>query len=121
MAFLRATATATPRNNLGQFIQSKVTPAVVAGVKAFTQLVYDESQTNVPVKTGALKASGGMRLEATSKTVRGIVEYTAVYAAAVEYTVFSKVGSRSYLRPALDLARESGFALFKGQVSAAMK
>lgn len=121
MAFLRATATATPRGDRGRFIATKVTPAVRAGVQAFTQVVYDESQNLVPVKTGHLKSTGGMRIEETEKTVRGVVEYTADYALHVEYIVFSRVGSRSYLRPALDTAREAGYALFKGAVSAAMK
>lgn len=121
MTFLKATATSTPRGNRGQFIQGKVTPAVRAGVEAFAQVVFDESQNLVPVKTGFLKASGAIEIVETPKTVRGEVTYSAPYAAAVEYIVFSKVGSRSYLRPALDIAREAGFALFKGQVSAAMK
>lgn len=121
MPSVKATATATPRGDLGRFIASRVTPAVRAGVEAFTQLVYDESQINVPVKTGFLKASGGQRIVETGKTVRGEVYYDAPYASHVEWIVFSKVGSRAYLRPALDSAREAGFALFRGQVSAALK
>ncbi len=121
MPSIRATATSTPRNDLGQFIASRVSPAVRAGVEAFTQLVYDESQINVPVKTGFLKSTGEQRIVETDKTVRGEVAYTADYASHVEYLIFSRVGSRAYLRPALDSARDAGFALFKGQVSAAMK
>ncbi len=125
MAFIRATATATPRGNRGQFIQSRVTPAVRAGVVAFLGVAHEEAQANVRVKTGRLKASGtedpfpqdepgGIRIIETAKTVRGELVYTAPYASFVEFRF-------SFLRSALDTARDAGMVLFRGQVSAAMK
>lgn len=139
MSFIHATATSTPRGNLGQFIAGRVTPAVRAGVAAFTQAIYDESQSLVRVRTGELKASGKQVITETEKRVTGHVVYDAPHAGYVEFgtgirgaesagagpysysATWPGMPAQPYLRPALDIARETGFALFKGAVSAEMK
>lgn len=136
MSFISAKVTSTPRNNAGQFISARVTPAIVAGVKAYTQVMFDESQNLVPVgKTGDLKASGKPVIDEGDKRVTGYVVYDAPYSQYVEFGTglrgsesagagpytynlsWPGMEARPYLRPALDAAREAGFALFKGAVS----
>ena len=78
MSFVHATATSTPRSNLGQFIASKVTPAVVAGVAAYNQAVFDESQINVPVRTGELKDSGKQVIEPQANPGRLAMVHTTL-------------------------------------------
>jgi hypothetical protein len=126
MPSIRATAVATPRSqSTGQFIASRVTPAVRAGVEAFAKIAHQYSQEYVHVKTGRLKASGtespfaqdapgGVKITETDKTVRAEIVYTAPYASYLEYKF-------PFLRPGLDNAREDGMALFRGQISAGMK
>ncbi len=120
MAFIRATATATPRGNRGQFIQSKVTPAVRAAVNAATQAVFEESQILVPVRTGFLKSTGHTEITETPKTVVGSVIYDAPYASHVEFGT-GRMGSRAYLRPALDSTREVVKEIFRSQIALGMK
>lgn len=137
--FITAKVTSTPRNNIGQFVAGKATRAVRAGVAAFAQAVYEESQALVPVRTGELKASGSVVVEEKERQVVGHVVYSANHAAYVEYGTGQRgaasagagpypysptwhgMPAQPYLRPALDAARETGMALFKGAVSAEMK
>jgi hypothetical protein len=139
MGFLHATATATPRGSRGQFIKSSVTPAVRAGVVAYTQVLFDETQQRVPVRSGELKASGKMVITETEKTVTGHVIYTADHALPIEFGWGSKgaegpfAGPYNYntgiggyigtgfMRSSLDTTREAGFSLFRGAVSGEMK
>ncbi len=125
MPSIKATATATPRGWLGRFIPVKLTPALRAGVLAYAKVAHEESQALVHVKTGRLKASGtespfpedapgGIRIVETDKTLRAEITYSAPYASFVEWRF-------PFLRPGMDSARDAGFALFKGGVSAAMK
>ncbi len=116
-----------------------MTPAVRAGVQAFGQLVLQEAQSIVPVDTGELRDSGVVTIEETGKTVRAVVAFTAGHAAYNEFGTGQRgaasagagpypysptwhgMPARPYLRPALDIAREAGMDLFRGQVRAAMK
>lgn len=139
MAFIQATVKSIPRNSAGQFIASRVTPAIRAGIKAYVQVIFDESQTLVPVDTGELKESGSIVIEETERRVTGHVVYSAPHAAYVEYgtgirgaespgagpysysPTWPGMAAQPYLRPALDTAREAGLALFRGAASAEMK
>lgn len=139
MSFISATATSTFRGNLGQFVAGKITPGVVAGVTAFTQLVYEESQILVPVRDGDLKASGKVVIEVREKSVIGHVIYDSPHAGYNEFGTGQRgasspgagpynysaswpgMAASPYLRPALDTARDAGKALFASQVSAAMR
>ncbi len=121
MPSIRATATATPRGDAGRFVEVKLTPAVVAAVTAATEAVFQESQLLVPVRTGFLKSSGRTDIQETGKTVVGSVIYDADYASHVEFIIFSRAGSRAYLRPALDSTRETVKEIFKSQIALALK
>ncbi len=140
MPTIRATATATPRSSAsGQFISSRVTPAVRAAVTAFANLVLQEAQAIVPVDTGTLRDSGSVVVQDTPKTVVGHVVFSAPYAAYVEYGTGRRgaesagagpypytlswpgMSARPYLRPALDTARQAGMELFNSQIAAAMR
>ena len=120
MGFIKAAATSTPRGDRGQFIQGRVTPAVVAAIKVATQVVFDESQILVPVKTGFLKSTGHTEISQTEKSVTGSVIYDAEYASHVEFGT-SRMGSRSYLRAALDTTRDTVKEVFKSQIALSMK
>lgn len=137
--FIRATATYTPRSNSGQFISSRVTPAIRAGVEAFAGLVLQEAQSIVPVDTGKLRDSGSIVTEQLEKTVRSQVVFSADHAGYVEFgtgirgesspgagpypysPTWPGMAARPYLRPALDTAREAGMMLFRSQVAAEIK
>ena len=137
--FIQATVKSTPRNSAGQFISSRVTPAIRAGIQAYVQTMFDESQALVPVDTGELKASGSIVIEETERRVTGHVVYSAGHAGYVEYgtgirgaesegagpysysTTWPGMPAQPYLRPALDSTRETAFGLFKGAASAEMK
>ncbi len=137
---LHATSTYTPRSTAGQFIETNVTPGVIAAVEASDQLVLQESQMLVPVDTGELKASGSvLPVESTGKTVSGGVVYTAGHAGYVEYgtgirgasspgagpypysSTWAGMPAQPYLRPALDTAREAIRGLFRSQVALRLK
>ena len=139
MGFCHATATSTPRSNLGQFIAQKITPAVVAGVKAYTQALFDETQDTVPVRTGELKASGQQVIEVQDNRVVGHVFYTAPQAMYTEFgtgirgeesewagpytysQTWPGMPGQGWMRRSLDITREAGFALFRGNVSSGLK
>lgn len=139
MSFIRATATSTFRSGTGQFIAGKITPAVIAGVTAFTQLVYEESQILVRVDKGDLKASGKVVIEVKDKQVIGHVIYDSEHAGYNEFgtgqrgaasagagpynysATWPGMAASPFLRPALDTAREAGKELFRSQVAAEFK
>lgn len=139
MSFIHATATSTFRGDAGRFISGKITPAVRAGVEAFGQLVLQEAQAIVPVRTGELRDSGAVVVEEQDKRVVAHVVFSADHAAYVEFgtgrrgaaskgagpysysETWPGMEARPYLRPALDTAREAGKALFNSQVAAEFK
>ena len=117
---VRATATWTPRNSAGQFIETVVKPAAMEAARAAAQLVLDKSQPLVPVDTGELKSSGKIIERQTDKTVVAEIVYTADHAAYVEFGTGARgaasagagpyaydanwpgMAARPYLRPAID-------------------
>jgi HK97 gp10 family phage protein len=129
---MTATSTYTPRNDAGQFVSAKVTPAVRASVQAAAQLMFDESQQLVPVRTGALKDSGSVVIADKEKTVVGNVQYSAFYATYVEYGTGRRgdptapyghveswpgMDAHPFMRPALDTTRQAVKELFAGTMS----
>lgn len=128
---LHATAQYTPRNDVGQFIAQRITPAVIAATQEAAALVLVEAQAIVPVRTGQLRDSGrvGEVRELNSRATAD-VEFTAGHAAYVEYGTGVR-GSESpgagpypydpdwhgmpaqpYLRPALDTARSEMLGIY---------
>lgn len=124
----------TPRNDLGRFVETRVTPAVTASVEAAVDLIYDRSQELVPVDTGELKASGVKAVNDTGKTVVGSVSYAADHADYVEFGTgirgasspgaglgpynenWPGMAAQPYLRPAYDESKEPIKELFRGNL-----
>ncbi len=144
MPFIHATATSTFRGGSGQFISGRITPAVRAGVKAFTELVLEIAQQNAPVgkkDTGQphLRDTGKVVMEETGKRVIGHVVFTSEHALYIEMgwgslgasgpfagpydystDIQGYIGT-GFMRSALDTARDAGKELFKSQVAAEFK
>jgi HK97 gp10 family phage protein len=135
---LTATARYTPRSSAGQFIASKITPAVRAAVAAASQTVVEEAKAICPVDTGALRDSIDSVVEDKGKTVVGTIYANVPYAGYVEYGT-GRRGAESpgagpyeyslghpgqvaqpYLRPALDTTREAVKEVFASQVALGM-
>lgn len=137
---LKAKATYTPRGSGGQFIASRVTPGVIASVRAAQGLIVQEAKNNAPVRTGTLRDSiAAGEPEETGKTVVGQVGASAPYAGYVEYgtgqrgaagpnpgpypysSTWEGMEDRSFLRPALDTTREAVKEIFASNLSIALK
>jgi HK97 gp10 family phage protein len=136
---LRATATYTPRGNMGQFIAAKVTPGALAGAEASANLVLEEAKVLVPVDTGELRESGRVETRETGKTAVADVEFTAEHASYVEFgTGIAGAGSagagpysynmswpgmpaQPYLRPALDTVRKAIPGVFGSNIALSLK
>lgn len=116
---LKATATYTPRGSVGQFIEAKITPGVVASVEASGQLVADEAKGIVHVVSGRLKDSiHSVLRETDGKTIAADIIADTPYAAIEEFRLGGPRGpGHAYLRPALDTARQAIKDLFRSQVS----
>ena len=67
-----------------QRAEQRLTGDVKAGVDAFLERVFSDSQAKVPVRTGRLKASGRKWSGAYGGSIVGAVEYTAPYARTVQ-------------------------------------
>lgn len=133
---IKATAQYTPRNDVGQFISQRITPAVMAATEEAAALVLVEAQAIVPVDTGALRDSGkvGEAQVVNSRAMAG-VSFTAPYAAYVEYgtgirgsqspgtgpypysPTWPGMAAQPYLRPALDTARSEMLGIYALRLS----
>ena len=130
-----AKSTFTPRNDLGQFIQTNVTPGVRASTSAAGALIRDTAKELCPVRTGELRDSIDMTVEDTGKTVRAVVEASAAHADYVEFgtgrrgaespgagagpysPTWPGMPAQPYMRPALDQSREAILELYRGNIS----
>ena len=137
---LKAKVQFTQRGDLGRFIETKVTPGVIASVKAAQGLIVQEAKAMAPVRTGNLRDSiAADDPEETGKSVVGAVTASASYAGYVEYGTGIR-GSQSagagpypysptwhgmeahpFLRPALDTTREAVKELFASNLSISLK
>lgn len=130
---LSAKATFRPRNGLGQFVDTVVTPAVRASVQASANLIQEAAQRYCPVETGALRDSITVELSETGKTVVGTVAPHTDYASYVEYGTgrrgdpavphTDKPGQspQPYMRPAMDESKGAILDLFRSNISTAVK
>lgn len=128
----------TPRNDLGQFISQRLSPAAEAGVTEWARLVLDRAQQLVPVRTGELKGSGKVVVRKTERTVVASVVFTAEHAGYVEWGTGLRGSSSAgagpypysaswpgmpaqpYLRPAADETRSEGREACKREVALAL-
>ena len=131
---LSARAQFTPRNDLGRFVEARVTPAITASVEAAVDLIYDRSQELVPRDTGELAASGVKTVNDTGKTVVGKVAYTSDHAEFVEFGTgirgasspgagigpynenWPGMAASPFMRPAYDESKEPIRELFRGNL-----
>ena len=136
---LQATATWKPRNDLGRYVETIITPAVTASVKASLKLIEDSAKLKCPVDTGALRDSITSSVDDSGKTVVGQVGPNMPYAAYVEFgTGIAGAGSpgagagpyspswpgmpaQPYMRPALDENRDAVKEVFRGEISLVLK
>ncbi len=136
---LRAAVVWKPRNDLGQFVESRVTPAAIEGVTAWANLVLTRAQQLVPVRTGELRDSGHVDVTVDGKRVVGRVVFDADHAAYVEYgtgirgsssagagdvsysSSWPGMPAQPYLRPASDEMKQEGADLCRQTVALALK
>lgn len=125
-----------PRNGLGRFTETFITPAVAAAVTASLEHVQALAQGYCPVDTGALRESITIEpLKDSGKTISGSVAPHTDYATYVEYGTGQRgdptspyghtdkpgQAAQPYMRPALDESRPAILDIFKGQISEALK
>ncbi len=136
---LRAAVVWRPRNDLGQFVANRITPAAVEGVTAWANLVLHRAQELVPVRTGELRDSGRVDVVVDGKKAVGRVVFDAGHAGYVEYGTGLRGSSSSgagpyaysstwpgmpaqpYLRPASDEMKAEGAELLRQTVALVLK
>lgn len=136
---LQATATFKPRGDLGRYVQTHITPAVVASVKASVQVIENAAKVNCPVDTGALRDSITSEVDDSGKTVIGIVGPHMPYAAYLEFgtgirgaasagagsgpysSTWPGMPAQPYMRPALDENRDAVKEIFRGEIALALR
>ncbi len=118
---ISAKATFRPRNDLGRFVEAKVSPAVQASVQAWCEMVQGTAKLYCPVLTGFLQSRITYAIIATDKTVVGTVFVDGVlYAGFVEFgTRF--MSAQPYMRPAYDEAKPVTKELFRSQLSTELR
>ncbi len=134
---LKATAQYTPRNDVGQFIAQRITPAVMAATEEAAGVVLVEAQAIVPVRTGALRDSGkvGEAREVNGRATAEVI-FTEPYSAYVEMgtgirgsqspgagpypynPAWPGMAAQPYLRPALDTARQEMLGIYQLRLAA---
>jgi HK97 gp10 family phage protein len=120
-------------------MEAVITPGARASVQAACRAIFDVSQTLVPVDTGELKASGGISIDDSGKTVVGTVQYTAEHAEYVEFGTGERgaasagagagpykpewpgMPAQPYMRPAFDSVKPQILDLFRGQIATELK
>ncbi len=136
---LMASATFRPRGDLGRWVETNITPAVINGVKASCELVQKSAQALCPVATGALKASITTEIDDSGKTVVGRVSPHTFYAPYVEFGTgirgaaspgagpgpyalhWAGMVAQPYMRPALDESRRAVLDTFRGEIALALR
>jgi hypothetical protein len=116
-------------------LEQLLVPLLITGATNGANAVLAESQALVPVDTGALKVSGGTRVEWTGQRVTGYITYGAYYAAYVEFGTGARgAGSagagpypyklswpgmlaQPYCRPALDSSRAAVLDAFRAALT----
>jgi HK97 gp10 family phage protein len=117
---ISAKATFRPRNDLGRFVEVKISPAVRASVQAGCQLIQDAAQHYAPVRTGALRDSITTEIDDSGKTIIGRVSPHVPYAEFLEYGTVH-MSPRPFMRPAFDENRGAIEDLFRHNVALALE
>lgn len=128
-----------PRDDLGRYAQSYISPACVAAVQTSAEYVQQLAQGYCPVDTGALQASITVdEVEETGKTVSTRVGPHMPYAEYVEFGTgrrgeesagagggpykqdWAGQAAQPYMRPALDEAKPAVLEIFRSNIEAAL-
>lgn len=117
---LSAKATFRPRSDLGRFVETNVTPGVVASVQASCDLIEGLAKGYAPVDTGRLRDSIHSTVDESGKTVVGTVSTDVDYAVYQEFGTY-KMAAQPFMRPAIDEAKGSIKELFRDNISTSMK
>lgn len=130
---LSATAKFTPRDDLGRFVEARITPGVRASVEAACKLIEGDAKALCPVDTGALQASITTTIDDSGKTIIGRVGTDLYYAPYVEFG-YGRRGAASagagpgpygdrpgaaaqpFMRPAVDNNRSAVLDIFRSQL-----
>jgi len=136
---LRARVTWAPRSDIGQFISTRITPAVRQATRDACDALVEEAKTLCPVDTGALRDSIKADVADGDRTVVGTVSANTSYASYVEYGTgirgASSVGAGPYpyspnwpgmpaqpfMRPAADTSRDMIKERYKSALTVAMQ
>ena len=114
---LSARAIFRPRNDLGRFVNAKVTPGVEASLNAVGQLIVATAKAIVPVRTGFLQSRITYVVNHVGTTMVCTVFVDDVpYAAFIEFGTW-KMSAQPYIRPAVDEARSAIKELFRSSIS----
>ncbi len=135
---LQATATFKPRGDLGRYVETHITPAVVASVRASVKVIEEAAKAKAPVDTGALQASITSSVDDSGKTVIGTVGPHVFYAPYVEFGTGIRGAAspgagagpyspswpgqpaQPFMRPAIDEHRDAIKELFRKEISRAI-
>ena len=133
---IRATAQLVRGQNLAQFLDQTISPAVVKSVTAALQVIQASAQEKCPVETWALRDSITVTVSAVAlQSISGSVGPHMYYAEYVEYGTGRKgdpsapyahveswpgMFAQPYMRPAYDENQSAIFDLFREQLSTAL-
>jgi HK97 gp10 family phage protein len=134
-----ATATWTPRGDLGRFTDVVITPVALETVRQAGEMIQDAAKRLCPVATGRLRDSILVEVQQTEKTARAIIAPTMDYAGYVEFgtgirgasspgagqgpysPTWPGMPAQPYMRPAFDEQKEAIQDLFRANVSTAIR
>jgi HK97 gp10 family phage protein len=117
--------------NISQFLDQTISPAVGKSVLAGLQLIQATAQEYCPVDTGALRDSILVKVDQVALTsVAGVVGSDLYYSSFVEYGTGRRGGpapyphvmtwpgmkAQAYMRPAIDESRSPIDSLFRGNL-----
>jgi hypothetical protein len=91
--------------------EAMIVPKLITAVTAATDAVFQESQIQVPVRSGKLKSSGSQTVEWKGQAVTGYVTYSEDYAAYVEYGIRQRGAAGKWAGPFV-YSEGNGFAGF---------
>jgi HK97 gp10 family phage protein len=134
-----ATATWTPRGDLGRFTGVLISPIALETVQQAGEMIQTSARRLCPAATGALRDSIFVEVQQLDKTVRASVGPTMPYAGYVEFgtgirgasspgaglgpysPTWPGMPAQPYMRPALDEQKENIKDLFRANISTAIR
>ena len=136
---ITATATWTPRGDLGRFTDVVISPIAVETVQQAGEMIQQAARRLCPVATGALRDSIFVEVQQLEKTARASVGPTMHYSGYVEFgtgirgasspgagqgpysPTWPGMPAQPYMRPALDEQKDNIKDLFRANISTAIR